>query len=339
MLLKRYVLGALGQMFFPFFFILFFISSIILLLNIAVLTSGIKLTMSDLAQLYLYGIPGNLFFVIAITFYAACVLALSRLSYDSEMLVFFSLGISPGQIIKLLLPLCLMVTAVLLLFSLIMVPLTKSTYKDFISYKRNTIDINIKPGDFGQKIGDWLIYVDDKIESKYEGLVLYSKNVTDSTSSFIVAKEGEINNKNGILELLLKKGEAHLGSGDSLQKIHFDEMVVRSPLNSSLLVSYSIYQYWLPAFQGSHSRLRALAQALSISLFPIASIFFMVFFGVKNPRFQRNFSYLYALGSSSLYLLTMYVLSTQLALACLALPVVWLLAGRFLYDRFVKRYY
>ena len=82
MLLKKYILRSIAEMFFPFFFVLFFIASIILLLNIAMLTNGVRLSMSDLLQLYLYGIPANTFFVIALTFYSACILGLSKLSYE-----------------------------------------------------------------------------------------------------------------------------------------------------------------------------------------------------------------------------------------------------------------
>ena len=135
MLLKRYILKSIGEMFFPFFFVLFFISSIILLLNIAMLTNGVKLSFSDLARLYYYGIPANTFFVIALTFYSACILGLSKLSYDSEMLVFFSLGVSPRRIIIALLPLCGLVSFVLLMFSLVMTPSHKNAYRHFISYK------------------------------------------------------------------------------------------------------------------------------------------------------------------------------------------------------------
>ncbi|RDU73451.1 LptF/LptG family permease [Helicobacter aurati] len=339
MLLKKYILQAIGEMFFPFFFVLFFISSIVLLLNIAVLTNGIKITVSDLMLLYFYGIPGNIFFVIAITFYAACILGLSRLSYDSEMLVFFSLGISPSKIIKILLPLCIMVTSILLMFSLIMVPLAKNAYRDFIAYKKNTIDINLKPGDFGQKIGEWLIYVDSKEKNLYKGLVLYSNDVAESKKGLIIAKQGEILNQDGILELLLYDGDSYLNNNESLQKIHFDSMVVRSILPNSSLSSDDIYEYWLPALQGEFGRLRALVQALAISFFPLASIFFVLFFGIRNPRFQKNFAYFYVLGSGGFYLLSMYILSIKLQLACLLLPFLWFFIGKCYYALYVKKYY
>ncbi|STQ86515.1 LptF/LptG family permease [Helicobacter muridarum] len=339
MLLKKYILQAVGEMFFPFFFVLFFISSIVLLLNISVLTNGIKISAFDLLLLYLYGIPGNVFFVIAITFYAACILGLSRLSYDSEMLVFFSLGVSPASIIRILLPLSIMVTFVLLMFSFVMMPLSKNAYRDFIGYKKNIIDINLKPGDFGQKIGDWLVYIDEKEEGIYKGLVLYSNNVAGSKKSFVVAREGEILNKNGVLELLLRDGNSYIGNSEGMQKIHFDSMIVRNTLADPKFSSDNIYEYWLPALRGDYGRLRALVQAISISFFPVASIFFILFFGIRNPRFQKNFAYSYVIVSGGLYLIIMYILSVKLQLACLFLPIIWLIVGRYYYVSRIKRFY
>lgn len=61
---------------------------------------------------------------------------------------------------KIFFPITLIVTSVLLIFSLVMLPLTHSASKNFIAQKRADIDVNIKPGEFGQKLGDWLVYVD-----------------------------------------------------------------------------------------------------------------------------------------------------------------------------------
>lgn len=363
MLAKKYILRAIGEMFFPFFFVLFFISSIILLLNIATLTNGVKLTLSDLVRLYYYGIPANTFFVIALTFYSACILGLSRLSYDSEMLVFFSLGISPRDIIKFLLPLCFLVTFVLLMFSLVMTPAHKNAYRNFIAYKTSEIDVDLKPGDFGQHIGEWLVYVDSKIDKNtYGGLVLYLDSSVGGTQgiggantdfgasvaenpqvrakqNFIIAKSGVIKNENGIIELILRDGEAFFYDKEMPQKAEFGEMIVRNFLEDSTFENQSLYDYWRGAFEGDSKQLKRLSQALCTSLFPLVSIFFILFFGIKNPRFHKNYAYFYVLGSGAAYLVTMYLLSMKFPFISLFLPLVWLLCGYILYIKYIKRFY
>lgn len=339
MLLKQYILKSINEIFFPFFFVLFFISSIILILNIAMLTNGVKLSIGDLAKLYYYGIPANTFFVIALTFYSACILGLSKLSYDSEMLVFFSLGISPKDIIKLLLPLCILVSFVLAMFSFIVTPSSKNAYKNFIAYKTSEVDVNLKPGDFGQKMGDWLVYVDSKKENVYEGLVLYTDGIQQSKENFILAKTGIIENKEGVLALKLYNGVAYFSDNDFLQKIQFKEMVVRNVLRETAFDTENLYQYWIKAFQGDGKQLKRFSQSFCTSLFPLVSIFFILFFGIKNPRFQKNYSYFYVLSSGGLYLLLMYVWSMKFPATSLLLPFLWYFAGWYLYQKYVKRFY
>ncbi len=339
MLLKRYILRSISEMFFPFFFVLFFVSSIILLLNIAMLTNGIQLSLKDLVLLYIYGIPANTFFVVALTFYSACILGLSKLSYDSEMLVFFSLGVSPKDIIKMLLPLCGLVSFVLFMFSFVMTPQSKQAYRDFISFKKNEINVNLKPGDFGQKIGDWLVYVDDKKGNMYHGLVLYSISTEQSKDNFILANTGKIENKKGVLELILYDGQAYFKDKEYLQNIKFKEMVVRNFIVASTDSENSLYEYWMDAFRGSSKQLKRFSQSFCTSLFPLVSIFFILFFGIKNPRFHKNYAYFYVLGSGSIYLLSMYLLSMKFPALSLMLPFVWLFAGWYFYKKYIKRFY
>ena len=339
MLLKKYILRAIGEMFFPFFFVLFFIASIILLLNIAMLTNGVQLSIGDLMRLYLYGIPANTFFVVALTFYSACILGLSKLSYDSEMLVFFSLGVSPRDIIRILLPLCALVSFVLFMFSFVMTPNSKQAYKDFIGFKRSEINVDLKPGDFGQKIGDWLVYIDSKKDNVYHGLVLYANSTDKIKENFIIAKNGKIENKQGILELVLYDGEAYFSDKEYLQRIEFKEMIVRNFLDGIKEGNYNVLTYWASAFKGDYKQLKRFSQSFCTSLFPLASIFFILFFGIKNPRFHKNYAYFYVLGSGSSYLLLMYILSMNVPLLSLLLPFIWLFIGWHFYKKYVKRFY
>ena len=89
---------------------------------------------------------------------------------------------------KVFAPLSLLVSAILLVFSLILIPTSKSTYYGFLRQKKDKIDINIRAGEFGQKLGDWLVYVDKTKNNSYDNLVLFS-NKSLSQESFILAQK------------------------------------------------------------------------------------------------------------------------------------------------------
>lgn len=338
-MMKRYLFYAVGQIFMPFFLVLFFVASIVLLISLSAATQAIKINIFDLLQLFSYAIPNAIFFVIPITFFCACVLGLSRLSYDYELLVFFSLGISPRKILRSFVWISGFVSVVLLVFSLALIPITRSAYTSFANQKKAEVNINIKAGEFGQRLGDWLVYADEANNRHYKGLVLFS-SVIENNEIFITAKEGELTNEDGVFSLLLSSGSAYFAKPDEVQKADFAKMRLNSKTEDINLSSYDLIEYWSSAFEGNSSQARRFAQAVLASLFPIASVFLIVLFGVANPRFQRNLSYVYLLVSVAGYFVAMYVLSQNAPLiGTIALPLVWLVGSYVLYRRFIFRRY
>lgn len=67
-MLKKYLFSSFAQIFFPFFLVLFFIASVVLLIDIAGRTYVVKMSFLDLGTLFMYLIPSSLFFIIPITF-------------------------------------------------------------------------------------------------------------------------------------------------------------------------------------------------------------------------------------------------------------------------------
>lgn len=338
-MVKKYIFLAISQIFFPFFLVLFFISSVVLLIGIAGVTLVVKMGAMDLALLFLYSLPGTIFFIIPITFFAACVLGLSRLCYDYELLVFFSLGISPKKILNFFVPISLLVSIVLLMFSLAMIPLSKSAYSDFIAEKRSKVDINIRSGEFGQKLGDWLVYVNEVNHNHYGQLVLFSSNEL-SQEGFIVANSGEVKNDNGIFEMILYHGDAYFAKDNEIKKINFEEMKLKNETPTPKLNSYDLISYWKKAFENNPAQARRLAQAIMTSVFPIVSVFLIPLFGIANPRFHKNLSYVYILFGVGIYFLIMHIASQNIPfLGTILLPTLWLITSYYLYRRFISRVY
>lgn len=338
--IRYYLFLSFAKLFFIFFIVLFFISSIVVLIGIAGVTFVVKISFSELLYLYLYSLPNSVFFILPITFFATAVLSLSKLSYDSELLVFFSLGISPNAIIRVFLPISVLISVTLLIFSLAIVPLSNSAYRNFIDKKKTNIDVNIKPGEFGQKLGDWLIYVDNVDKREYYNLVLFSKKGLDF-ESFILSTRGSANNRSGIFEMNLYDGNAYIAENNDFKKIVFENMIVRSKLGEPQLRSYDLFAYWSKAFDGSSKKISQLfSQSILISLFPLFSIALLPLFGIANPRFHKNFSYLYIIVSILIfYIFTYFISNYAPLLGIVPFLVFWSIISYILYKRYILRYY
>lgn len=337
--IRNYLFLSFARLFFIFFIILFFISSIVILIGIAQVTFVVKISFTDLFWLYLYSLPNSILFILPITFLATAILSLSKLSYDYELLVFFSLGISPSRIIRVFLPLCALVSLTVLVFSLAIIPLSKSAYSNFINEKRANIDVNIKSGEFGQKLGDWLVFVDKAQNRNYENLVLFSSKGL-GFESFILAKQGSANTAEGIFEIDLKNGVAYFAEVAKIRNIIFEDMVVRNTIGAINLSSYDLLSYWSIAFNEDSKRRKVFSQYVLFSLFPLFSVFLLPLFGVANPRFNKNFSYLYIIATTGIYYTAVYFVMEYLPL--LGIPLLlgaWLGISYALYRRFITRYY
>ncbi|RDU63961.1 LptF/LptG family permease [Helicobacter sp. MIT 14-3879] len=338
--IRNYLFLSFAKLFFIFFIILFFISSIIVLIGIAGVTFVIKISFYDLLWLYLYSLPNSVFFILPITFFATCVLSLSKLSYDYELLVFFSLGISPNKILKVFLPISILISITLLIFSIAIVPLSKSAYRNFINEKKTNIDVNIKSGEFGQKLGDWLVYVDDVKDREYKNLVLFSSKGLE-LESFILAKNGKANNIDSIFEIDLFDGIAYFAESYNIKEVIFENMIVRNKIGEVELSSYDLLNYWKEAFNKEPNKLtRIFSQSVLISLFPLFSIFLLPLFGVSNPRFHKNFSYLYIIVSIIFFYTLVYFVMNNIPL--LGIPILlafWIIVSYILYRRFILKYY
>ncbi|RAX53850.1 permease [Helicobacter sp. 16-1353] len=338
--IRNYLFLSFARLFFIFFIVLFFISSIVVLIGIAGVTFVVKISFSDLLQLYLYSLPNSVFFILPITFFATGVLSLSKLSYDYELLVFFSLGISPNSIIKVFLPISILISVTLLIFSLAIVPLSNSAYRNFIDEKKSSVDVNIKSGEFGQKLGDWLIYVDEAQNREYKNLALFSSANFES-ESFILAREGKANNIDSIFEIDLYDGIAYFAESYDIKKVVFENMIVRNKLGEPQLRSYDLYDYWKKAFDGSSQKTsRLFSQSILISLFPLFSVTLLPLFGVANPRFNKNFSYFYIITSIIIFYAFTYLVANYIPIFGIGILLsLWFLGSYLLYRRFILRFY
>lgn len=338
--IRNYLFLTFAKLFFIFFIVLFFISSIIVLIGIAGVTFVIKISFYDLLWLYVYSLPNSIFFILPITFFATSILALSKLSYDYELLVFFSLGINPNKIVKIFLPLSILISITLLIFSLAIVPLSKNAYRNFISEKKTNVDVNIKSGEVGQKLGDWLVYVDGTKGREYKNLVLFSTKGLQA-ESFILAKNGRTKNVDNIFEIDLFDGIAYFANINNVKEVVFNNMIVRNKTGDVRLNSYDLLNFWKEAFVTNNNKLiKIFSQSVLISLFPLFSIFLLPLFGIANPRFHKNLSYLYIISSIGIFYTFVYFVMEYTPLFGIpVLLLIWLIVSYSLYRRFILKFY
>lgn len=339
--LRNYIFLNFNQVFFPLFFTLFFISSVILFVKIAGLTSIVQITFYELFKLYYYSMPGVIFFTIPVSFFAGAVIALNKMSYDYEMPVLFSLGMSPRTLLRLFFKLSVLVSVLLLIISLGMVPLSKQLYKGFLEEKQNSANINIRTTEFGQKFGDWMIYINENDEEnkKFKDVVMFSPT-SFQKESFIMAKDAEIIGDELGIRLELSQGKAFLEQNNTLEQINYQTMQIRDMSQGAESDFAGIITHWKEAFEGDNKRAKELCASVLTSLFPFLSVFLILTFGIHNPRYQKNRSYFFIIIACSIFYGITYSASISMPfLGMIIVPVVWFGISYSLYRKFVAKYY
>ncbi len=334
---------SFAQFFFPIFLVLFFIASVIVFIRIAEVTFIIKIGFFELFSLYFYTLPTMMFFVVPLSFFVACVLSLSRLSFDYELPVLFALGMNPKEIVKIFFPIAFLATFSLFILSLILIPLSDLSYKNFFEERKNNINVNLQAGEFGQKLGNWLVYIEKnkKDENVYENIVLLS---FEKERGLIFAKEAKIINYLGVMEAILSDGKVYrLEDEEMLERIEFQKLILRNSVGYISDLNLGVVEYWRQAFYPNDKQkkvLRNLAMYILISLFPLVSLFYFPLLGIKNPRYQKNWTILQIMVVVAIFYGLVYLVANTLPLVGIAvLPVVWFIFGYWGYKQWISRYY
>ncbi|MCI5968977.1 LptF/LptG family permease [Helicobacter sp.] len=345
MRIKNFLFQSFAQVFFPVFLVLFFIASVVIFIRIAGVTFIVKISFLELLTLYFYTLPTMLFFVIPLSFFVACVLGLSHLSFDYELPVLFALGMPPQQIFKIFLPIALLASVSLFVLSFVLTPLSDIAYRQFLEERKSSIDINLQAGEFGQKLGEWLVYVQRGKNDVYENIVLLSlqKGEGSQKDGLIFAKRVSIENIDGVIAVHLKEGKIYRKVSDGMESVNFDRMVLRSVVDFTGDGNMGLMEYWKRAFYENPRQdktKRNLSMYVLLSLFPLISLFYFPLLGVKNPRYQKNYTILQTMGVVGTFFVLMYLVTTYVPLiGMVLLPFIWCCVGYVLYKRYVARFY
>ncbi len=331
--LKSYIYKTYSQTFFPIFLTLFTITSIIFLVKIASLTSVIQLSFLELVELYVYNIPTILFYSLPVTIFVSLALALSKLSSEYELIVITSFGLSPIKIIKMILPTLLFSTFLILVISLILIPKASFLKEAFITHKENEAKFNIQASEYGQEFGKWMIYVSQEKNGFYKDIVLYQKNLKNER--FITAKKGTVENFGNALNLNLQDGRVFDFKNNEINQIDFKKMVLHNQIKQKEDINSlnDVINFW-------KNDMDKFTFSILGSIFPFLSIFFIIFAGYYNPRYEKNKSVVLSLGATVVFIVISHKLSKVLELQLLIyLPVIWFVIGYYFYKYRIKPAY
>ena len=338
MKLKQYLHSQLAITFFPIFLGLFFITSVIFLVKIAALTSIITLDFAELFTLFAYAIPQIIFFTMPISFFLSLVICLAKLAGEYELTVITSFGLNPVNVLKIFAPVTLLLSAMLLVVSVGLIPKTKFLTKQFLDKKKKEANFNIKPSQFGQKFGDWLIYIDGKDDKVYDQVKLFKTEKKED--QFIVSQTAILDNENGSLSFRLIDGKAFVVNEKEFNQIDFKSMYINDSIaDSKLGIFTDSYSFWKENIK-KNIDIDDLTFYVLTSLFPLVSLFLVITFGYFNPRYEKNRAVFYSLVSVVLYYVLIKLVGDKILLHALyIIPTIWIIGTYILYSRTIQKEY
>ena len=338
MRLSNYLHSQLAISFFPIFLGLFFITSVVFLVKIVSLTSVIKMNFIELFSLYLYTVPQILLFTLPISYFLSLVISISKLSSEYEMTVITSFGVGPLNIVKKLLPITLLISIALLVITLGLIPKAKYLMNSFIDYKKNEANFNIKESEFGQKFGDWLIFIEKKEDNIYKNVKLFKKE--NNKEELIVSETAILENKKGNLTFKLFNGKIFIIDDSELNEIGFETMYINEIVNNQQILVFSTsLNYWILSLKYNLDN-DSFVFFILTSIFPLISLMLVITFGYFNPRYEKNRAVAYSIGAVVLYYVLIKYIGDRLLLHSLyIIPTIWIIASYILYSKTIKKEY
>lgn len=289
-MVKRYLFTNFLSSFASLFGTLFMIMSIVFFLQIARITAVISINFIELLKLYLFMLPQILLFTMPISFFVSLAIVLFKLSKENESIVLFTLAYSPKKIALFFCLISTILSFFLLLMTFLFIPLSENLNKNFINHKKTTATLNIKAKEFGQKIGDWFIFIENIQETEnktiYENITMFLPRTKKESEKLITAKSGNFDIEN--FKFILNNGKINTQTNDFLHIGEFKKLILNIDLKSNLNEDNNILSYWKNM---SEKRKKDFSIFVLVSLFPLASVLFAISFGLVVYRYEKGVIY------------------------------------------------
>jgi lipopolysaccharide export system permease protein len=292
--------------------------------------------LGEMARLFGYFVPILFFYTLPIAFFAALAITMRRLSEDYETTALFSFGLSPAQLLARFLPLSLAVTLLLLLLSLGLVPLTKQLSKSFLAYKRMHAAISIKPSQYGQKFGDWMVYLESRDDNRnLKNIILYSPSM-EGAEEMLFAQNGHFFNRQGVMGLQLRNGHVYRIGERTIDSVRFDEMTLYHTTPVKPFNYQRLADYWRRA-ENDAKRRKDLMLFIGVSLFPLLTLSYALLIGIRHTRYQSGWLYPSILGVTLVYYGTLTVAAKHSAIGAVLFMLAFGITGIMLFWQFTHK--
>ncbi|GHS87297.1 permease [Campylobacterota bacterium] len=319
--LDRYLLSQFWISFLPLFGALFLIASVVSFVQLSAMTAVIKLSFSEMPYLYILQTPRLVVYTLPVTFFAALISSLARLSLDLETIVLFSLRASVWRIARPFIPVAILLCVTVLFIGLVLTPKALSAQRHFVYGKQDDALINIRANEFGQKFGDWLVFVGaEAAANSYENVALYSRSGGEN-GYLILASSAEMQNNEGVLRFSLRKGHSFDIREDGVSQMDFSLMRVNESGRIRDIEYAGVFGYW-SNIENSAARRREFSLALLSGFFMILCLP-AAMIGIFSPRFAKNRSGAWALALSVLFYAPVALLSEKVWLYAAAAGLLW----------------
>lgn len=290
---NRYLFSNFINSFVSLFSVLFLIVSIVFFIRISRITALIEVNAYELLKLYLFMLPRVLIFTGPIAFFVSIAISFFRLSKDNESTVIFTFGYSPLRISDFFIRIATTLSGLFLFIGLILMPYAENLRDNFTEYKKTQATLNLQASEFGQRMDDWLIFIEDDDRSAgntiYKNLILYKPSSKDEDERVIIAKEGEFKSVDGVYIMNLKNGLIYTLKNE-VHITEFKEMSVKSKPTNQISGMSSVLDYWKEIEVSEKARKNLTIYTL-VALFPLATVLFALSFGIVTYRYDKGFIY------------------------------------------------
>ncbi len=336
--ISSYLSKSFQSSFYTIFLPLFFIGSLVFIIQISTLTASIQISFTEMMQLFSYNLPAILFYTLPVSFLVAVVMTLLRLSNDNELMALFALGSNAQTLLLRLFFIATLFSLILLLLSLALMPKTKQQVSSFKIQKASQAQVNINPSKLGQKFGNLFIYVKSKEHERLKEVVIYNKDKKHNDQLF-VAKRATIENQDRVVTLKLQDGSGYTFSDDGLKKISYEEMKVFQYLGVEAFSYSSIKKYWHDLSLNPKKKSRIFFFIFT-SLIPILALFIIASFAIINPRYQKNYAYIVLTATTILLYAIATLLERNGTVVLTLLSILGVLSfGYLLFRRLILRFF
>lgn len=284
---RRYILWTFAKTYLLVFLPFLLVVSLIFVIQLSILSSRVNLSFGELGQLFGYMLPEIFFYTIPLSLIAALANTFTRFSEENEFVALFSLGHTPGRVLRILLPTLLLFTALLLVLSVMLYPQMKQKLSHFKRQKIAEATLNISPNKLSQSFGSYHVFVESKdANDTYKNMVLFNQGEKGKYQLFI-AREGSVRNDGKRFTLTLRDGIGETSDPKKVENLHYRELDIYQYPHNVYQTIVTSREYWERA-RHDRGRRGKLLYLIFVSLTPILAFGLIASLTFYNPRYQRS---------------------------------------------------